>query len=425
MATIVTDFYMYKGQAVTWDDVHGAEMARRAVDDYFCALQHPSAWRGAAKPRNRLLLTGQPGTGKTRVVRAIAHQATMLSLPESSRTSGQQLTVFAPTGTDFMSAGKARALVQLAAEKAPSIIFVDECDSTFSSGGQRVSQRVQELKILLGDLPMDVLFICATNHLSNIDLAIKSRLGDPIELPLPDTDTRRRIMQTALNGNEFEMGEGDWAAIAQATEGRDGRWLAETLCCEVACAVAREAGVSMEPRAIKLADFEFVLAAKGGGSTSAAASQQAPPATGALVVASAAAPPPAAPSASAGASQLAPPPAGGALALVEGGSDHTKRVVACHRLFKRVPGSPRRFRHEVYAYIAQHERDAWETVSTGRRRENALKQQQGSYPTKQIVEAWGAAMAEALDGFTFGDRVQGDTGEPRGYWTTELAFNAV
>ena len=31
MATSTTDFYMYKGQAVTWDDVHGAEMARRAV----------------------------------------------------------------------------------------------------------------------------------------------------------------------------------------------------------------------------------------------------------------------------------------------------------------------------------------------------------------------------------------------------------
>jgi len=275
-----------------------------------------------------------------------------------------------------------------------------------------------------------VLFICATNHPSNIDPAIKSRLGDPIELPLPDTDTRRRIMQTALNGNELDMEEADWAAVTRATADKDGRWLAETLCREVACIVAREAGVSMEPRAIKLADFESVLGMKGGGSTSAAASLQALPASGALVAASAAAAPPIAPLAAAGASRHAPPPATGASAPDAVRAGHAERVSACRRLFTRVQGSPRRFRYEVYAHLAEHERGAWETMGTAEQRANAVKDPKtlvsGSRPSQVIVSAWTDAMAEALDGFSFGQRVTGDApGQPRGYSTTELAFDAV
>jgi len=276
-----------------------------------------------------------------------------------------------------------------------------------------------------------VLFICATNHPSNIDPAIKSRLGDPIELPLPDTDTRRRIMQTALNGNELDMEEADWAAVTRATADKDGRWLAETLCREVACIVAREAGVSMELRAIKLADFESVLGMKGGGSTSAAASQQALPASGAPVAAPAVAAPPIAPLAAAGASQHAPPPTG-ALALAADSPGHAERVSACRRLFTRVPGSPHLFRHEVYAYIAKHEcgeHGAWETVGTTEQRAKAVEDprtlKRGSRPATSIVSAWTDAMAEAFHGFEFENNRGDGSGLPRGYSTTELAFNAV
>ena len=47
-------------------------------------------------------------------------------------------------------------------------------------------------------------------------------------------------------------------------------------------------------------------------------------------------------------------------------------------------------------------------------------------PSQVIVNAWGDAMTEAFDGFSFGQRVTGDVpGQPRGYSTTELAFEAV
>jgi len=439
MTTINPDFYIDGGEPVTWADVHGADAVKREVDDFFLSLQFPACWR-AANPRICLLLTGPPGTGKTSTARAIAHHATTLSLPGSSRPSGQHFTVFTPSGSDITAASKAKVLFQLAKEHAPSIVFIDECDSVFQGDGKDVSQRVQDLKTeidkVLGLKPRSVLFIAATNHPDRINAAIMDRFEDPIKLPLPDADTRLRIIKTKLRDNDTsDMDEADWNWVAQATAGRNGRWLTLVLCAEVQRIGPREAcaaeGVCAdgEARPIRRADFEIVLAAKGGGSASAAASQQALPAPGALVVASAAAAPPAAPSASAGASQLAPLPAGGALPLVDGGSDHAKRVAACRRLFTRVRGSPRRFRHEVYAYIAEHERGAWEATGAAEQRAKAVEDprtlKRGSRPARSIVSAWTDAMAEAFHGFEFENNRGDGSGLPRGYSTTELAFNAV
>jgi len=423
MACIDPNFYMYRGQPVTWCEVHGADAVKRAARDFFDSLQYPRAWQNA-KPQTCLLLAGPPGTGKTSAARAIAHHVTTLSLPGSSRAQGQPFTFFRPTGTDIVTAAKARAFFQLATKRAPSIVFIDECDSVFCSDSLHVSQRVQELKILLSGLPMNVLVIGATNHPERIDSAIRSRFGDPIILPLPDAATRCKIMQTALRSNALSMEEADWAAVDQATERRDGRWLAETLCAEVARVVARETGADMEPRAIKRADLESVLAMKGGGSTLAAASQHTLPASGALVAASAAAAPPIAPLAAAGASQQAPPPAG-ALALAADSPGHAERVSACRRLFTRVQGSPRLFRHEVYAYIAKHERKVWEETGTGTEKQRAAAVEKPKNGNNPIVHAWTHAVAEAFDGLKFQQPKsgRGQNDRPSGIWTTELAKN--
>ena len=396
---------------------------KQMIDAFFHSLQHPRAWRGCAAPKVALLLHGSPGTGKDCAARATVNHA-----HELSEVCGRKFTIFTPTGTDIRTGADARALFSAARENAPSIIFFNECQKAFGGDSQRVQELKTEIEKLQNMRPCQVLLLCASNKADDIDSAIRSRFDlAEIELPLPDETARRAILETELRDNQTSLSDSDWSTILQSTQDRSGRYL-QQLCAHVASTVALEVTDDSMPRAIKLADFESVLAMKGGGSTSAAASQQALPAPGALVVASTAAAPPITPLAAAGASQLAPPPTC-ALALAADSPDHTKRVRACHHLFTRVQGSQRRFRHEVYSYIADHASVAWETVGTWETRAKAVHDpktlKRGSRPAVSIVSAWTDAMAEAFHGFEFENNRGDGSGLPRGYSTTELAFNAV
>ena len=90
-----------------------------------------------------------------------------------------------------------------------------------------------------------------------------------------------------------------------------------------------------------------------------------------------------------------------------------------------------RFRHEVYAHIAEHEREAWATCGRPGQREKMIKEpsvlERGYHPSPKIVEAWAGALREACDGFEFGPSVRGNSqpGLERGYWTTALVFNPL
>jgi len=166
------------------------------------------------------LLSGLSGTGKTSVVRAIANEGKVIGV-----------LVFAPKVADLLEGKDATkhearltALFVVARACAPSIIFVDECDDLMNINGGR---KINHLKTAIQKIGRDrVLFIGVTNNPERIDKAIMSRFGDTVTLPLPDGDTRRKIIETALRGNEFCLQESDWKEILARTEGRDGRWLA-------------------------------------------------------------------------------------------------------------------------------------------------------------------------------------------------------
>ena len=95
------------------------------------------------------------------------------------------------------------------------------------------------------------------------------------------------------------------------------------------------------------------------------------------------------------------------------------------RLFRRVEGSPRRFRHDIYTRIAEGEPAAWATCGTPEQRATAIKDPstlpQGSRPAKVIVDQWNAALAAAFGGLEL-THVRGKQSgdKPLGYWTTEL-----
>ena len=82
------------------------------------------------------------------------------------------------------------------------------------------------------------------------------------------------------------------------------------------------------------------------------------------------------------------------------------RVAALMRLFRRVEGSPRRFRHNVYARIAGGEPAAWATCGTPPQRDKATKPPgNGSRLHKDVTEPWDRAFAVACDGIAFEKRI--------------------
>lgn len=112
---------------VQWDDVAGLDAAKEELHEaVVLPIKFPELFnKGQRKARRGMLLYGPPGTGKSFLAKAIATEvdSTLFSISSSSVTSkwiGESERLI-------------RLLFQLAREKKPSIIFIDEIDSLCGS----------------------------------------------------------------------------------------------------------------------------------------------------------------------------------------------------------------------------------------------------------------------------------------------------
>ncbi|CAI5485275.1 unnamed protein product [Closterium sp. Naga37s-1] len=177
------------------------------------------------KPPKGVLLYGPPGTGKTLIARACAAQtnATFLKLAGPQlvqvRWSGVRACA-AQTNATFlklagpqlvqMFVGDGAKLVrdefQLAKEKSPCIIFIDEIDAIGTkrsvsevSGDREVQRTMLELLSQLDGFSSDdrIKVVAATNRADILDPALmrSGRLDRKIEFPHPTEEARACILQ--------------------------------------------------------------------------------------------------------------------------------------------------------------------------------------------------------------------------------------
>lgn len=153
-------------------------------------LSHPEIYEDIGiKPPKGVILYGEPGTGKTLLVKAVAHEtsATFLRLVGS-----ELIQKYAGDGPKLV-----RDLFKTARENSPSIVFIDEIDAVgskrynSSSGGEREIQRtmLELLNQLDGfDSSSNVKVIMATNRIESLDPALirPGRIDRKIYFPLPD-----------------------------------------------------------------------------------------------------------------------------------------------------------------------------------------------------------------------------------------------
>ena len=210
-----------KGSGVTFADVIGASEAKQALRDVTDYLRDPDAYAAlGARPPKGVLLTGEPGTGKTQLAKALASE---------SNASFIQVT-----GSDFSSMyfgvgiQKVKALFRTARKQAPCIIFIDEIDGIGKRAEQQRSSDAESNRIINQFLAeMDgfdgaagVLVLGATNFPNSLDPALvrEGRFDRSIAVGLPGLGDREALFRLYA-GKITAAAELDFAQLARNTVG--------------------------------------------------------------------------------------------------------------------------------------------------------------------------------------------------------------
>lgn len=173
-----------------------------------------------------ILLIGRPGTGKTHMVKALSNEynADMFMI------NGPQLV------EKFIGEGakKVKRLYEQArASDRPAIVFIDEIDAIAKKrlddrrhGGEEVertmSQLLSELDGLDSDKDNSVISIFATNTPDIMDPALLNRTS-AIEVPVPDADAKKEILQVHTRKIELDDGVDLDAVAAELDDDFTGR----------------------------------------------------------------------------------------------------------------------------------------------------------------------------------------------------------
>jgi len=215
---------------VKWEDIGGLDEVKRELQE---AVEWPMKYPGlydklGHKMPRGILLHGVSGTGKTLLAKAVATES--------------EANFISVRGPELLSkwVGESergiREIFKRARQSSPCVIFFDEIDSIApirGAGGEtQVSERVvsQLLTELDGMENMHgVVVLAATNRADMIDPALlrPGRFDKIIQIPLPDKDSRKKILEITAREiptvtDESTSQRIDYDKLSEMTDGLSG-----------------------------------------------------------------------------------------------------------------------------------------------------------------------------------------------------------
>ena len=236
----------------SFKDVAGIDTEKQELMEVVEFLKNTNKFKalGARVPRG-ILLSGEPGTGKTLLARAVAGEA--------------NVPFFATSGSDFsgiivgLGVAKIKEIFELAKRNSPCILFIDEIDAIGQSRSKHSfndNDREQTLNQLL--IEMDgfandtgVIVIAATNRPDMLDAALlrPGRFDRQINIELPNLEGRTDILN--LHAKKFKIADNvNMKDVARGTTGFSGADL-ENLLNEAALHA-----VSVDHKVVEQSDLE-------------------------------------------------------------------------------------------------------------------------------------------------------------------------
>ena len=191
-----------------FSDVQGIDNAKSELEEIVDFLREPDTFLGTgARIPKGALLTGEPGTGKTLLARAIAGESSVPFI-QCSGSSFVELYV-------GLGAKRVRELFELARKKQPCIVFIDEIDAIGKKRSiNNVSmsdEREQTINQLLIEMDgfnneTDIVVIAATNRIDILDEALlrPGRFDRKIQVSLPDVSGREAILKVHCKNKKLD-----------------------------------------------------------------------------------------------------------------------------------------------------------------------------------------------------------------------------
>ena len=214
---------------LTWDDIVLPTPIKEELQRLVKLVANYANLPPGINPPKGALLYGQPGTGKTQIARVMASVGQLY------------FKSYAPADIRSKWVGQSsRNLADVfnqARQQSPAIIFFDELESLFpyrdgmGSGDadlenqNLVNQFLQEVDGVKTQGGY-VFVLGATNHLDNIDAAVRSRLQKKIPIPLPGTAEIEQIFKRKIHPNWILAEDVDISAYLKFLIGRSGRDIA-------------------------------------------------------------------------------------------------------------------------------------------------------------------------------------------------------